>query len=78
MAIAQNIGCVLDRLRNPELWKRTGPPKLALTRPMASLSHRMGEGRGEGAPFNSPALLQPGRRVRISETAPANSLLLKL
>ena len=55
------------RLRNPAPWKRTGPPKLALMRPMASLSHRMGEGRGEGARFNSPSLFQPRRRIRISE-----------
>ena len=55
------------RLRNPAPCRRTGPPKLALTRRMASLSHRMGEGRGEGARFNFPSLFQPRRHIRISE-----------
>jgi len=56
------------KLRNPAPWKRTGPPKFALTRPMASLSHWMGEGRGEGPRFNFLSLFQPRRRIRISET----------
>ena len=56
-------------LRNPAPWKQTGPSKLALTRPMASLSHRMGEGRGEGARFTSPSLFQPRRRITISVPA---------
>ena len=36
-------------LRNPALWKRTGPRNPPLTRLMASLSHRMGKGQGEGS-----------------------------
>ena len=57
------------RPRNPAPRRPTGPPKPALTRPVPSLSHRRGEGRGEGARCNSPSLFQPRRRIRISEPA---------
>ena len=58
----------LKRLRHPVPCKRTGPPKLAPTHPTASLSHRMGEGRGEGMSGTSLPLSQPKRRIGMSDT----------